>query len=105
MNSKGFARSIRFVGLLLLVGLLGCTWRAQAQPILVSSVPANGASGVSPTTTVVFTFSEVMDVDTVTVGFYSILSQPPFFTNYNVTQSWNSNTNILTCTPSPAFLS
>src|ERR1051325_4540457 len=105
MNSEGLFLCVRLFVLLLLAGSVRCPWHVQAQPTLVSSVPANGATGVSPTTTVVFTFSAAMDVDTVTVSFFSTLPQPPFFTNYNFTQSWNGSTNVLTCTPSPAFLS
>jgi hypothetical protein len=89
----------------LLVAVLGCLQSAQAQPTLVASVPADGATGVATNTTVVFTFSEPMDTDTVTVSFFSSLLQPPYFINYNFTQSWNVGTNILTCTPSPGFLS
>jgi hypothetical protein len=55
---------------LALAGALGCLWRAQAAPTILSTVPANGASGVSPTTTIVFTFSEAMDPDATTAFFY-----------------------------------
>ena len=90
---------------LALTVLLASLWHAQAQPTLVSSVPATGATSVGPNAAVVFTFSEPMDVDTVAVSFFGTLPQPPYVTNYNFLQAWNASTNILTCTPSPGFLS
>lgn len=86
------------------VALVGL-WQVQAQPTLISWVPTTGATGVATNSTVLFTFSEAMDADTVTVSFVSILPQPPYYIIYNFTQSWNAGTNILTCTPSPGFLS
>jgi hypothetical protein len=105
MNSERFSQRNRLALLLAAAVALAGSGRTLAQPTLVSSAPINGATGVSPTAAVVFTFSEAMDADTVTVNFFSVLLQPPFFTNYNTLQSWNAGTNILTCTPSPAFLS
>jgi len=105
MHSERTLFGFRLAAIALLIGALACTWRAQAQPTLLLASPPSGATGVSPTTTVVFTFSEAMDPDTVVVNFLSTLLVPPYYTNYDTILSWNAGTNILTCTPSPAFLS
>lgn len=58
--------SSRLFGLVsLLVALLAGVNPAPAQtpPVLVSVVPANGATGVSPSAAVVFTFDRAMNVD------------------------------------------
>jgi hypothetical protein len=72
--------------------------RGQAQ-VTVSSDPANGATGVSPTAPVVFTFSGPLDTTTAVATFYSI--SPPG--SFPTTLAWNSGNTQLTCTPTPAF--
>ena len=86
-----------------LVVLLASLWPVAAQPTILTTVPANNASGVSPSAPVVITFSAPMDADTVSVSFISSYPVPPYFTIENTLQAWNATTNILTCTPAPAF--
>ena len=71
---------------------------AKAQPTILSTVPANFASGVSPSAAVVFTFSESMDTANTSAQFIS----PPF-SMLNTTPAWSANNTVLTCTPTPAF--
>jgi hypothetical protein len=84
----------------MLAGSLTCSWQAWAQPTLVSTVPANGAAGVSTTTTVVFTFDVAMDPDFTEASFID-LSNP--FNLIPTTSSWSGNNKVLTCTPTPSF--
>ncbi len=72
----------------------------QGAPVIVSTVPANFASGVSPTAPVVFTFSTAMDTTATTAMFMnpsSPLSPLP------TTPTWSSDQKILTCTPTQPF--
>jgi hypothetical protein len=72
---------------------------AVAQPTIISTVPSNGATGVSTSAPVVFTFSTGMDttataaqfIDTTTSGFLTVIPV------------WSAGNTVLTCTPSPAF--
>jgi hypothetical protein len=86
---------------LLLLLSLGCFSHLQAQPFIVSSVPDNAATGVSPSAPVVFTFSEEMNTDTnvTMVQFFTAVPFSILSTSY----SWNPAHTILTCTPTPAF--
>src|SRR6266545_1500040 len=100
MQSEKFPRGNRLVALLVLAGSLGCPWQAQAQPTLVSSVPATGATGVSPTTTVVFTFSTAMDTDATAATFIDV-SDP--FNPISTSPAWSAGNTVLTCTPTTSF--
>lgn len=73
---------------------------ASAQPMLVSSVPSNGESGVSPSAAVVFTFSEPMDPDPTTTSASFFVLPSTFLAT---SQSWSLGNTVLTCTPTPAF--
>jgi len=84
--------------LLALAGSLVCLQLAQAQPTILSTVPATGATGVSTTTTIVFTFSQAMDPDATSAIFYD-----SGFQFFNTTDSWNAANTVLTCTPDSAF--
>src|SRR5947207_2172740 len=80
---------------------LMCVWNAEAQPTIVSTVPADGATGVAPNSTVIFTFSEAMDPTGTSVLFFD-----PFNTLNPIlptSPSWNSGNTVLTCTPLPSF--
>lgn len=79
--------------------LLGYTFSALGQggPRLLSSTPIDGAVGVSPTASVVFTFSEPMDTETTSAGFVDF-SNP--FGMLDWTESWNGQMTVLTCMPS-----
>ena len=70
------------------------------QAALVSVVPANNATGVSPTTTIVFTFNEPMDTTFTSATFLDINGGGA---PVNVTDSWSANGTVLTCTPTGAL--
>jgi hypothetical protein len=72
--------------------------KASAQPTIVSTVPVNLASGVSPSAVVVFTFSESMDTTKTSVQFLALPS-----TTLTTSQDWSQSDTVLTCTPDPAF--
>jgi hypothetical protein len=72
---------------------------AQSVPTIVSTVPANFATGVSPTAPVVITFSEEMDPEYTSVDFYDSST----FAQLATLDSWNPGHTVLTCTPSPSF--
>ena len=90
--------TLRFLAFLFLQASLQL---AVAQPTITLTVPSDGATGVSPSAAVVFTFSTAMNptfsaarfIDT-TTGFPA--SAPPV---------WSAGNTVLTCTPSPAFAS
>lgn len=98
MNSERFPQSNRLAMLLALAGSLSCLAQIQAAPTILSTVPANGATGVSTTTTIVFTFSEAMDTNETAALFYDAA-----FNFYTTTDSWNAGNTVLTCTPDSAF--
>ena len=64
-------------------------------PTIVSTVPADGATNVPTTSTVVVTFSKAMDTATVTWTFTP---------GATVTSGWTVGNTVLTLTPSPPFL-
>lgn len=74
---------------------LTCAWQAAAAPTLLSSVPANGATGVSPTSALTFTFSEAMNTAITSVLFMDgTTSQMIAFA-----PAWDAGKLKLTCTP------
>lgn len=79
---------------------LGLVFSAAAEPYVVSSVPANGATGVSPTAAVVFIFNEPMNPQVTAANFVD--STNPFEVIVT-TDSWSENNTKLTCAPSPSF--
>jgi hypothetical protein len=87
--------------LVALIFSLGGLFETQAQPMIVSTVPLNGASGVSPTAPVVFTFSEAMNTNTsiTSVDFLDLVT----FLSLPTTPAWSAGNTVLTCTPTPAF--
>jgi len=93
------ARRIHSVLILLLA--LGNLTLTHAQPTLLSTVPANNATGVSPSAAVVFTFSEAMNPSLTTAMFMDASSFPP--ATFTTTASWSADSRKLTCTPNPAF--
>lgn len=84
--------------LVLVMALAGFT-RSWAQPFIVSVVPADGASNVSPSAVFVFTFSEPMDTGLTSVQF----SRASPLTPLPVSSVWSGTNNVLTCTPTAAF--
>jgi len=90
-------------GLLSVVGVLAFSWLAHAQPVIISSVPANDATDVPTTTTIVFTFSEAMNPSATSPLFYDAN-----FSIYPTGLSWSGGNTVLTCTtgsPFPAGMS
>ncbi len=91
-----------FIELLILTLSLMSLSPAQAVPTIISTIPPNLASGVSPSAAVVFTFSEAMDTSLTEVTFQSFI--PPFtLVDHPTTTVWSGGNTVLTCTPSPAF--
>lgn len=85
------------LGLLSITAMLclaSSTARAQGTTTVTSN-PANGATGVPASTTIVFTFSAAMDTANTTASFYSISP----FGSYPVLEAWNAANTVLTCTP------
>jgi hypothetical protein len=81
-----------------LVGLLASFGLAQAQPTITGTAPVNGATGVSPATTIVFTFSVAMNPGATTATFFDDGANL-----YSVIPSWNPGNTVLTCTPVASF--
>lgn len=103
MNPHSIARFSRgrpAALLLALAGSLAVLSQAQAQPTIVSTVPANFATGVSPTAPVVITFSAAMDTSATTATFIDP-SNP--LTPLPTTDTWSADQKTLTCTPAPPF--
>ena len=88
----------RLAAMLSWVGLLAFPWLAPAQPVILSSVPTNNATGVSTTTTIVFTFSVAMNPAAT-----SPLVYDDNFVIYPTAKSWSAGNTVLTCTPGSAF--
>jgi len=84
-----------------LAALLSLTaWgQAPAAPTIVSSVPANTATGVAPTAAVIITFSEAMNTSLTTADFTA--TNP--YQEVPTTPTWSAGNTVLTCTPTPAF--
>ncbi len=100
MNRFSFFRPCHlWAGVLLVLVVLACGISAQAQPFLVSTVPVSGATGVSPSAAVVFTFNEPMDTAVTVADFFDVST----FATLPTTQTWSANDTVLTCTPTPAF--
>jgi hypothetical protein len=83
-----------------LAGALPMLPSAQAQPTLLASVPTNGASGVSVTAPVVFTFSTAMNSSRTSAQFMNPLSP---LTPLAVNSAWSPDETILTCTPASSW--
>lgn len=89
------ARATHFVLCLWTVFLLGALTGFAQGTTTVTSNPANGATGVSVSAPVVFTFSGAMDAPNTSVFLYSTTPAG----SYPVSESWNSANTVLTCTP------
>ena len=100
MNSLIFflPRNLRAALLIILVALAGIS-RAVAQPVIVSVLPASGSIGVSPAGSVVFTFSEQMDITLTAAQFNDGMT----FAALPVSSLWSGANKVLTCTPTSAF--
>ena len=85
----------RMAFLMLVSTCLGFDLTAHAAPTIVSVVPAAGATGVTTSSQVVFTFSEAMFTPATTVVFTNLTTQAILVS----TPAWNSGGTVLTCTP------
>ena len=90
----------RLVHLLAVACLLLGGWAAQAAPTILSTVPANMASGVSPTAAIVFTFSEAMNPSATTV---EVLDTAPPYPYLTTSSAWSGGNKVLTCSPAPSW--
>lgn len=93
IQDRPVIRSLVLGALLLLAGLPG----AWAQTI--TSDPADGATGVSVSGPITFTFSSAVDPTQTTATFYSM--SPPGA--YPVNSVWSAGNTVLTCTPISSF--
>jgi hypothetical protein len=73
---------------------------AQSGPTVVSSSPANLATGVSPTSPVIITFSTAMNTNLTIAQFYDTMAPT---SPLPVTATWSADETILTCSPNFAF--
>jgi hypothetical protein len=89
----------RWVGRLVVVTGFVVLNQAHGQPVITSTVPADGATDVSTTSNVVFTFSEAMDTNAT----YAIFFSESTFSELTTTTNWSVGNTVLTCTPNPAF--
>ena len=92
MMNQGRLISIR-LGCLATALLLARPGQAQ---VTFSSNPTNGATGVSVTASVVFTFSGPMNPSFVLAPLFSSTSPAG---SYTVNSAWSSGNTVLTCTP------
>jgi methionine-rich copper-binding protein CopC len=90
---SGRAQSIALLGAIFFIT------QAHAQPTIVSVVPASGATGVSTSAQVVFTFSGEMDTNFTTATFYNETN----FTAVSTESTWSVGNTVLTCTPTPSW--
>jgi len=84
--------------LMLTLVLLTNSLAGWAQSTTVSSNPLNGATGVSPSAPVVFTFSAAMNTSSASALFTTL---PSGF--YPVNSVWSAGNTVLTCTPLSPF--
>jgi Bacterial Ig-like domain len=95
MQTKLILTSRLIVTMVLLAGLQ----QAVALPTITSTVPSNGATGVSPSASVVFTFNTAMDPTQTSATFFDATANdnPPMIS------VWSAGNTVLTCKPSPYF--
>lgn len=99
MQIANFILGRHLAASLALVGSLTCLWQAQAQPTIISTIPTDGATGVSTTTTVKYTFSEPMNPSAT----FAYFTDPDVTTAYPTMPTWSGGNTILTCTPLGSF--
>ncbi len=96
----------RFARLLILVCWLTSLAESLAQPAIISTSPAQMATGIRTTDSVVFTFSKTMNTaPTVTFAVFQDSSLQPNNPSFllPVARSWSMSNTVLTCTPNSAF--
>ena len=90
----------RPLALMVLMAVLAGLQQAMALTTILSTVPGNGATGVSPGAPVVFTFSAAMNSTSTVAAFYDVTAG---FQSPPVIPVWSAGNTVLTCTPWPAF--
>jgi hypothetical protein len=93
-----FVPVTRIAGLLAFMSAMSFLPQIHAADPTFTVVPASGATGVSPTASVVFTFSESMDAS---ATFASLFDTNGSTLSYSST--WSDNNEALTLTPITAF--
>jgi hypothetical protein len=91
----------RLKSLLVLTAFLTGVLTGLAQPTILSTTPPNMATGVSPTASVIFVFSEPMNPAATIAQFMDFTSFPPAF--LSASSVWSSGDTVLTCTPVPEW--
>jgi hypothetical protein len=84
------------IRLLAIVSLAAGVSVCRAAPTLVSTVPTNMATGVSPSAAIVFTYSEAMDTSTTAAQFIDANTYQEITT---LSSAWSSGNTVLTLTP------
>ena len=100
MNAKSKFTVVRMSALAWILVMAITGFDARSQPALISSVPGDGATGVSPGATVQFTFDLPMETAATDATFFDVANP---FNPLSVTMSWNNQLSILTCSPNPPF--
>jgi len=95
MGASFLVRVLIWVFSLVLVG------RMHAQPVIVSTEPASGASGVPTSATLVIAFSEAMNTS-VTLP-YLFGFDGTTYQSLPASSSWTAGNTVLTCTPTAGF--
>lgn len=85
---------------IVLLMLLAIPGPAVAQPTIVSTIPTNGAMGVSPGAAVVFTFSTAMNPAATYAVFSDVTASNE---SPSVVSAWSAGNSVLSCTGSPQF--
>ena len=76
-----------------------CSLTSGFAQVTITSNPVDGATGVSVSAPVTFTFSAAVDPSSTTASFVSM--NPPG--SFPVTSTWSAGNTVLTCTPSSPF--
>jgi methionine-rich copper-binding protein CopC len=94
-----FVKTLRAVALFSVIAAL--SWASEtraAGPTITSTTPPSGATGVSPNTPVVFTFSAAMNTNLTMVTF-----QDTNGNTLNTSIAWSADSKTLACIPTPPW--
>jgi methionine-rich copper-binding protein CopC len=89
--ATGRKHAVRVLALLFSLMSLG---HVHAQPVIVSTSPPNGATGVPLSATLAITFSEVMSNTTT-----AYLVDSVTYIHLDISPSWSTGNTVLICTP------
>ncbi len=87
----------RFLAVMMLLASLR---QAVALPMIVSTVPTSGATGVLPGASVVITFNTAMDPASTSIVFSDVTASNE---SPSMVLGWSGGNTVLTCTPLPQF--